>query len=65
MTQSDNLPPRMNYLLLTSVNKDELNRKVSQALDEGYRLSGSPVVNTSSNKNVYFAQAVVLPQFLS
>lgn len=55
---------RPNYQLLTSVNKDELSRKVSKALDDGYRLVGSPVINLSSNKNVYFAQAVVLPEFL-
>ncbi|MGJ8513313.1 DUF1737 domain-containing protein [Carnimonas bestiolae] len=58
---SDDVRPA--YQLLTSVNKDELSRKVSKALDDGYRLAGSPVINLSSNKNVYFAQAVVLPEF--
>lgn len=58
---SDEVRPA--YQLLTSVNKDELSRKVSKALMDGYKLAGSPVINLSSNKNVYFAQAVVLPKY--
>ncbi|WP_043446129.1 DUF1737 domain-containing protein [Halotalea alkalilenta] len=50
---------RLDYMLLTSINKDELNRKVSQALRDGYKLHGSPVINLSNNKNIYFAQAVI------
>lgn len=56
------LPDGMSeYMLLSSVNKEELNRKVSEALRLGYRLHGSPVINQSSNKRVYFAQAVCWP----
>lgn len=57
------LPDGMSeYMLLSSVNKEELNRKVSDALRQGYRLHGSPVINQSTNKRIYFAQAVYWPQ---
>lgn len=49
------------YMLLTSVNKEELNQKVCLALRLGYRLQGSPVINQSTNRRVYFAQAVYWP----
>lgn len=49
------------YMLLTSANKDELNHKVCEALRMGYRLQGSPVINQSTNRRVYFAQAVYWP----
>lgn len=49
------------YMLLTSVNKEELNQKVCAALRMGYRLQGSPVINQSTNRRVYFAQAVYWP----
>ena len=51
--------PKKRYRLLTGIDDSSFCQKVSDALDEGYELYGSPSV-TFNGKNVIAAQAVVL-----
>ncbi len=57
MTEATGARPR--YRLLTGPDDETFCRRVSQALDEGYRLYGSPSV-TFDGERVVAAQAVVL-----
>jgi hypothetical protein len=50
---------RLRYRLLTGPDDDTFCRRVSQALDEGYRLYGSPAM-TFDGSGLVVAQAVVL-----
>ena len=51
---------RLRYRLLTGPDDAEFCRRVSEALDEGYELYGSPAA-TFNDERVIVAQAVVLP----
>lgn len=62
MTSSDTVVEganRLRYRLLTGADDREFCERVSQALDEGYRLYGNPVVAVNGEETVV-AQAVVL-----
>ncbi|MEO1190408.1 MAG: DUF1737 domain-containing protein [Pseudomonadota bacterium] len=52
------------YRLLTGPDDAAFCQRVSEALEAGYRLWGSPAI-TGSGDNVRVAQAVVLPAYLS
>ncbi|MFI5955549.1 DUF1737 domain-containing protein [Cryptosporangium sp. NPDC051539] len=58
----DHSTERLRYLLLTSPDGDDLAERVSEALDEGYELYGSPAITFASDR-VLVAQAVVLPAY--
>lgn len=51
---------RLRYRLLTGGDTSEFCQKVSQALADGYVLSGSPAITHDGEKTIT-AQAVVLP----
>lgn len=50
---------KMGYKLITGVDDSEFCKRVSELLENGYELYGSPSV-TFNGKNVIAAQAVVL-----
>ena len=52
---------RLSYRLLTGTDDRAFCERISQALDEGYVLYGSPVVSFDGT-NIVTAQAVVLPE---
>lgn len=52
--------PRLRYRLLTGPDTAGFCERVSQALDAGYELHGSPAI-TFDGTTTYVAQAVVLP----
>ncbi|EXG79333.1 protein of unknown function DUF1737 [Cryptosporangium arvum DSM 44712] len=58
----DHTTERLRYILLTAPNGDELAARVSEALDEGYELYGSPAI-TFDGEHMLVAQAVVLPAY--
>ncbi|TQS43877.1 DUF1737 domain-containing protein [Cryptosporangium phraense] len=58
----DHTAERLRYLLLTGPDGDDLAVRVSEALDEGYELYGSPAI-TFAGDRVLVAQAVVLPAY--
>ena len=63
MTNTGNDPMvngRLRYRVLTGVDNSEFCERVSQALADGYLLSGSPSI-TERNGEIIVAQAVVLP----
>lgn len=51
---------RLRYRLLTGTDDSAFGRRVSEALDDGYVLHGSPSITTRHGE-VMVAQAVVLP----
>jgi hypothetical protein len=51
--------PRKRYRMLTGIDDSEFCQKVSDALNDGYELYGSPTM-TTKGANVYVGQAVVL-----
>jgi hypothetical protein len=53
-------PDRLRYRLLTGPDDRTFCERVSQALDDGYRLHGSPSM-TFDGDRVVVAQALVLP----
>lgn len=63
MTNTGNGPTvngRLRYRVLTGVDTSEFCERVSQALADGYVLSGSPSI-TEREGEIIVAQAVVLP----
>ncbi|GAA0263345.1 DUF1737 domain-containing protein [Cryptosporangium japonicum] len=58
----DHTTERLRYILLTAPNGDELATRVSEALDEGYELYGSPAITFAGDQTLV-AQAVVLPAY--
>ncbi|MFG1920512.1 DUF1737 domain-containing protein [Cryptosporangium sp. NPDC048952] len=58
----DHTTERLRYILLTAPNGDDLAARVSEALDEGYELYGSPAI-TFDGERMLVAQAVVLPAY--
>ena len=54
-------PSRLPYRLLTGPDDATFCQRVSQALDEGYVLYGSPAA-TYDGERVIVAQAVILPE---
>jgi hypothetical protein len=59
---SDDNTTRLPYRLLTGPDDATFCRRVSDALDEGYQLYGSPAL-TYDGEKVVAAQAVILPRF--
>ncbi|SHN02104.1 DUF1737 domain-containing protein [Cryptosporangium aurantiacum] len=60
----DHVRERLRYLLLTGPDGDVLAARVSEALDEGYELYGSPAITFDvDGGSVLVAQAVVLPAY--
>jgi len=59
---SDDNTARLQYRLLTGPDDATFCKRVSDALDEGYQLYGSPSL-TYSRERVIAAQAVILPRF--
>jgi hypothetical protein len=59
----DHVKERLRYLLLTASDGDELAARVSEALDEGYELYGSPAITLGGDQVTVVAQAVVLPAY--
>jgi hypothetical protein len=53
-------PDRLRYRLITGPDDAEFCRRVSEALDQGYQLHGSPTL-THSGSTVIAGQALVLP----
>jgi hypothetical protein len=53
---------RLRYLLLTGPDGAEFDSRVSEALDEGYELYGSPAISFDGDR-VVVAQAVILPAY--
>jgi hypothetical protein len=53
---------RLRYRLLTGPDDKEFCARVTEALDEGYELHGSPAM-TFDGERVVVAQAVVLPAY--
>ena len=53
---------RLPYRLLTGPDDATFCKRVSDALDEGYQLYGSPAL-TYDGEKVVAAQAVILPRF--
>lgn len=51
--------PRKRYRMLTGIDDAEFCQKVSDALNDGYELYGSPTM-TTRGANVYVGQAVIL-----
>ncbi len=51
-------PPPLRYRLLTGTDDRAFCKRVSQALDEGYELYGSPAITTHGD-TVTVAQAVI------
>jgi len=51
--------PKKRYRMLTGIDDSAFCQKVSDALDDGYELYGSPTM-TFNGTNVYVGQAVVL-----
>ena len=58
----DHTAERLRYILLTASDGDVLATRVSEVLDEGYELYGSPAI-TFADGQVVVAQAVVLPSY--
>lgn len=58
----DHTAERLRYILLTAPDGDVLATRVSEVLDEGYELYGSPAI-TYADGQVIVAQAVVLPPY--
>lgn len=52
---------RLRYRVLTGPDSSEFCERVSQALADGYVLSGSPAI-TNNGETAIVAQAVVLPE---
>jgi len=52
---------KLGYRLITGVDDDAFCQRISQALDQGYVLYGSPAA-TFNRQNVIVAQAVILPE---
>lgn len=52
---------KLRYRLLTGIDDAGFCKKVSEALDEGYVLHGSPCC-TFDGRNLLVAQAVILPE---
>lgn len=52
---------KLSYRLITGPDDAEFCRRVSDALDNGYVLYGSPAI-TSNGQHAVAAQAVVLPE---
>ncbi|GAA3386757.1 DUF1737 domain-containing protein [Cryptosporangium minutisporangium] len=59
----DHSAERLRYILLTAPDGDELATRVSEVLDEGYELYGSPAITIDTNQQLIVAQAVVLPPY--
>lgn len=59
---TENAPAPLPYRLLSGPDDRSFCERVSAALDEGYRLHGSPAVAFAGDR-VVVAQAVVLPEF--
>jgi len=53
-------PVRRRYRLITGPDDDEFCRRVSEALDQGYHLHGSPTL-THDGTSVIAGQALILP----
>ena len=53
--------PKKRYRLLTGPDDAAFCQRVSQALDEGYQLYGSPAITCRPDGTVIVAQAVILP----
>ena len=51
--------PKKRYRMLTGIDDSAFCQKVSDALNDGYELYGSPTM-TFDGKNVYVGQAVIL-----
>lgn len=59
----DGTATRLRYRLLTGPDDVRFCRRVSDALDDGYRLHGSPAIAFDSGTNSpIVAQAIVLPE---
>ncbi len=56
------LHERLRYRLLTGPDDAEFCARVSQLLDEGYELYGSPAITHDSGRTIV-AQAVLLPPY--
>lgn len=55
---------RLRYRVLTGVDDVQFCQRVSEALDEGYELHGSPSITyDSSSGRTIVAQAVILPPY--
>ena len=54
------MSPRLRYRLLTGPDDASFCRRVSEALDDGYELYGSPAITDTPDGPVV-AQAVILP----
>jgi hypothetical protein len=52
---------RLRYRLITGPDDAKFCRRISDALDDGYRLHGSPAA-TFDGRNVIVAQAIVLAE---
>jgi len=59
---SEDNTARLPYRLLTGPDDATFCKRVSDALDEGYQLYGSPAL-TYDGEKVVAAQAVILPRF--
>jgi hypothetical protein len=53
-------PQRLRYRLITGTDDAEFCRRVSEALDHGYQLHGSPTL-TFNGSTVIAGQALILP----
>ncbi len=51
---------RLRYRLLTGSDDRAFCERVSQALDDGYELYGSPTISNGVGRGVVVAQAVIL-----
>lgn len=58
----EHLTQRMRYQLITGADDADFCRRVSEALDEGYELYGSPSM-TLGSEGIVVAQAMVLPAY--
>jgi hypothetical protein len=58
----EHVKERLRYRLLTGPDDKEFCARVSEALDEGYELYGSPTI-TFDGERAIVAQAVVLPAY--
>ena len=52
---------KLRYRYLTGKDDDNFCKRVSQALDEGYQLHGSPAL-TFNGKDVICGQAIIWPE---
>ncbi|MGH3728396.1 MAG: DUF1737 domain-containing protein [Micromonosporaceae bacterium] len=56
------LHERLRYRLITGLDDSEFCQRVSQLLDEGYELYGSPAITYNGSRAIV-AQALVLPPY--